>query len=183
MKLSTLVPLLPAVLAFTPPSPGLSYLGHATIAAFAPYRIGPSTFGNRNVYPLAGGTFTGPVFNATVPAYGGDWGLGNPAEGTFYVDARYQLHTTDGVDIYVEANGPQQPEGVLHTRVRFEAGSDTPYGWLSGIVAVGITTPVLGSEGQVEGIEIDLWRLVNPSSVVGKGKGKGKGRGRKRRVA
>lgn len=93
--------------------------------------------------------------------------------GNFYVDARYQLKTTDGVDIYVSANGPQQPEGVLHTRVRFEAGSDTPYGWLSGIVAVGITTPVVDEDGQVEGIEIDLWRMTSPSTIAGKGK-KGK---------
>ncbi|KAK4656493.1 hypothetical protein QC762_204795 [Podospora pseudocomata] len=173
MKLSTLLPLFPLATASAPASPGLSYLGHASIAASAPFNIGSSTFGSRTVFPLAGGTFIGPLFNATVPAYGGDWGLGNPVAGNFYVDARYQLKTTDGVDIYVSANGPQQPEGVLHTRVRFEAGSDTPYGWLSGIVAVGITTPVVDEDGQVEGIEIDLWRMTSPSTIAGKGK-KGK---------
>ncbi|KAK4174845.1 hypothetical protein QBC36DRAFT_379823 [Triangularia setosa] len=173
MKLSTLLHLLPFALASTPPSPGLSYFGQATISVSAPFPIGPGPFGNRNIFPIAGGTFTGPLFNATIPAFGGDWGLGDPNLGNFYIDARYQLHTTNGADIYVEANGPQQPDGVLHTRVRFEAGTDKGYGWLNGIVSVGIVTPALGEEGEVAGIEIELWRLESPV-VEGKGEGKGK---------
>ncbi|KAK0742240.1 hypothetical protein B0T21DRAFT_434194 [Apiosordaria backusii] len=170
--ITSLLPTFSLALA-TPTPPGLSYLGHANISVSTPFPVGPGPFGQRNIFPIAGGNFTGPVFNATIPAFGGDWGLGDPAQGNFYVDARYQLHTTDGADIYVEANGPQQPDGRLHTRVRFEAGTDKGYGWLNGVVGVGVVTPRLG-EGEggqgVEGIGIEVWRLE--SLVVG-GEGKG----------
>ena len=109
---------------------------------------------------------------ASIPGFGGDWGLGDPLAGNFYIDARYQLQTPDGADILVTANGPQQPDGVLHTRVKFETGHPDYY-WLNGIVAVAITTP----NADVSGITVDIWRMEKPATrPEGKGKGKGKRR-------
>ncbi|KAK0666871.1 hypothetical protein QBC41DRAFT_348491 [Cercophora samala] len=164
MKLpSLLLSIIPLSLAQTPPSPGLSYIGRTHISLGTPFPVGPGPFGNRSILPITGGNFTGPIFNATVRAFGGDWALGDPAQGNLYLDARHQLLTEDGADIFVEANGPQQADGVIHCRVRWEAGTDKGYAWLNGVVGVGILTPRFEEGGDgVEGIVVELWGLVTP---------------------
>ncbi|KAK3986369.1 hypothetical protein QBC44DRAFT_402710 [Cladorrhinum sp. PSN332] len=190
---STLAISLPHGATSTPTPPSLTYLGTANITLSPPVPVGPGPRGSRNFFPITNGSFTGPLFSgmqdplplpslpatklttpkASIPSYGGDWSLGDGAAGTFYVDARYQLHTTDGVDIYVEANGPQQPEeGVVHTRVKFETGN-AKYYWLNNVVGVGIVTPGPGNGY----IVVELWRVLTLGEArEGKGKGKGKGR-------
>ncbi|KAK4222728.1 hypothetical protein QBC38DRAFT_518589 [Podospora fimiseda] len=166
---------LPAIEATTPIAPTLSYIGTANITLSPPIPIGPGPRGNRNFFPITDGSFTGPLFTASIPHYGGDWSLGDPIAGTFYVDARYQLLTDDGANIYVEANGPQQPEeGVVHTRVKFETG-DARYYWVNNFVGVGIVTPGEGNEY----IVVEMWAVSTQGETHGKRKGKGKGKGRK----
>lgn len=92
-----------------------------------------------------------------VPGYGGDWGYGNPFAGDFWIDARYQLQTPDGANIYIQANGPQQPSGLLHTRVTLETGHPDWF-WLNSAVAIGITT--LAPSGTT--IFVELWSMVAP---------------------
>ncbi|KAK0648099.1 hypothetical protein B0T16DRAFT_295101, partial [Cercophora newfieldiana] len=121
----------------TPPSPTFSYLGRFNATLDTPVAVGVGQFGDRNFFAITGGTFTGPVFNATILPYGGDWGLGDPTTGGFYVDARYQLQTADGANIYGESNGPQQDLTTIHTRVRFETGHKD-YKWINKAVVVGI---------------------------------------------
>ncbi|GAB1315646.1 Feruloyl esterase [Madurella fahalii] len=149
----------------TPTTPRLSYLGTANITIAPPIPVGPGPFGNRNIFAVTGGRFDGPRITATVPAVGGDWSLGDPTAGNFYADVRYQMHTADGADILVEANGPQQPEGVVNIRVRFETGHPA-YSWLNSVVSVGIVSR--GPDAAY--VIIDLWQMEAPATE-GKGKG------------
>ena len=52
-----------------PPTPGLSYLGTATISIASPFKVGPGPLGDRNVYPITGGSFTGPNFTGMFTTY------------------------------------------------------------------------------------------------------------------
>ncbi|GAB1314604.1 Scytalone dehydratase [Madurella fahalii] len=140
-----------------PRAPGLTYLGTANITLAPPIPVGPGPRGDRNIFAITGGIFSGPRLSGTIPGFGGDWGLGDPTAGNFYVDARYQIQTAEGANIMVEANGPQQPEGILHTRNRFETGHPDYY-WLNNIVAIGIVQP--GPD--VKYIIVDLWKMESP---------------------
>ncbi|KAK5658067.1 hypothetical protein OQA88_2623 [Cercophora sp. LCS_1] len=152
--------LLQTVSSTTPPQPSLSYLGTARINLKPPIQLGVGPLGARNIFPINGGSFSGPNLTATIPVFGGDWGLGDPTQGNFYVDAKYQLETPDGAHILVEANGPQQPEGVVHTRNKFETGHPDYY-WLNNVVAIGIVQPT----ADVTAIVIDLWRMHTPEGL------------------
>lgn len=96
----------------------------------------------------------------------------------FYnLDARYAIRTADGHHIYVKALGvfrpgpgvdfvydPEKKQGKTEflqddveyfTHITFEAGGDTPYNWMNGIVAIGALQSVGGAA------VIDCWRLTN----------------------
>ena len=77
------------------------------------------------------------------------------SHGTFRADARYQLRTDDGANIYVQVNGPSQGEGHAQSRIILETGNEDYY-WLNDIVVVGVTT--LGHGW----VAVDAWELVSP---------------------
>ena len=85
---------------------------------------------------------------------GAEWGVTDP-NGTFRADARYQLKTDDGANIYVQLNGPSKGEGHAQSRITLETGSEEYY-WLNDIVVVGVTT--LGKGW----VAVDAWELVSP---------------------
>ena len=75
---------------------------------------------------------------------GADWVLAD-SFGTVHADARYNLVTDDGDNIFIQTNGPgQTPDGLAvklgHLRMTFETGSQKYY-WLNNIIAVGILRP------------------------------------------
>lgn len=102
---------------------------------------------SRSQVPLT--TSKGKVLNL-----GAEWGV-TDSNGTFRADARYQLKTDDGANIYVQVNGPSQGEGHSQSRIILETGSEEYY-WLNDILAVGITT--LGHGW----VAVDAWELVSP---------------------
>jgi hypothetical protein len=94
------------------------------------------------------------VITGKVLDLGADWGLVDK-NGTFSADTRYQLQTDDGANIFIRTEGPSQPDGHLHLRMKFETGS-AKYYWLNNIVAVGILTSGNGY------VLIDGWQLESP---------------------
>ncbi|KAK4161236.1 hypothetical protein QBC43DRAFT_358029 [Cladorrhinum sp. PSN259] len=138
----------------TPTAAGLTHLGTANLTIGTTVPIGAGPRGDRNFYPVVGGSFSGPAISGTVFPSGGDWGLGDQTAGQFYVDARFILHTADGANIYIEANGPQQPDGTFYTRIKLETGNETYY-WLNGVVAVGVTT----IDPSFQFLISEFWRL------------------------
>lgn len=91
---------------------------------------------------------------------GADWGIVD-SNGLFWADARYNLRTDDGAEIFVQTSGPGQPDGTNHLRVIFETGSEKYY-WMNNILAIGILTNGTTTDG-TRWAALDAWQ-VNTSA-------------------
>lgn len=69
----------------------------------------------------------------TVLNLGADWGLSDSTE-SFFPDTRYNLHTSDGYDVYIRTRGAYQPDGTAYLSGQFEASRDQPYNWMNNVV-------------------------------------------------
>ncbi|GAA3303891.1 DUF3237 domain-containing protein [Dactylosporangium vinaceum] len=66
--------------------------------------VGATPGGERRVYPIVGGSFTGAAFTGSVLSGGADWQL-VLADGTALIDTRYLLRTDDGALVYIRTRG------------------------------------------------------------------------------
>ncbi|OJJ01839.1 hypothetical protein ASPVEDRAFT_83362 [Aspergillus versicolor CBS 583.65] len=144
----------PVAAALSPNPPTLEFLYSLNATVGEPIEVGNGPSGERVAIPVTGGTFKGPRLSGKVLNVGAEWGVTDP-NGTFRADARYQLKTDDGANIYVQLNGPSKGEGHAQSRITLETGSEEYY-WLNDIVAVGVTT--LGKGW----VAVDAWELVSP---------------------
>lgn len=97
---------------------------------------------------------------------------GSAAQAFYHLDARYAIVTEDGHYILVNAKGVfrlgpgvpdtgreeptvSQDEAEYFSHLTYEAPGDSPYGWMNGIVAVGVMTM------WEEKVVIDAYRLTN----------------------
>lgn len=115
--------------------------------------VGATPSGKRFIAYVTGGTFEGPRLKGRVLPGGGDWVIQRP-DHVFQLDVRITLETDDGAMIYSTYRGArhgsrevmrriasgqsvQADEYYFRTTPYFETGSEK-YGWLGGIVSVGI---------------------------------------------
>lgn len=95
--------------------------------------VGASKLGQRQLFPITGGSVSGPSLTARVVPGGADWQLVRP-DGVVELDARYLLETEDGVRIQVRNRGLLNAvDGGVYFRTtpEFEAPNDSPYGYLN----------------------------------------------------
>ncbi|KAB5545837.1 hypothetical protein GE09DRAFT_1205184 [Coniochaeta sp. 2T2.1] len=125
--------------ATAPKAPGLTWLYSVNITGGETTVFGQGPRGIRFAVAILGGAFSGPKLNGTVLPIGGDWPLldANNSNGTVTLDVRQTFATDDGAFIQVFQTGASQPDGLTHTRLAFETGSEKYY-WLNAVVAVGI---------------------------------------------
>jgi hypothetical protein len=119
----------------------------------APLEIGNTPSGERRIFPIDGGQFEGPRLKGKALAGGSDAMLVR-ADGVVQPDVRLILQTDDGQLIFMRyggmrhgppevmerlARGDQVDPAAYYFRIvpQFETGS-TKYGWLNGIIAVGV---------------------------------------------
>jgi hypothetical protein len=134
------------------------FLFDLSLTLQAPLDIGAGPEGHRLIVMTSGGRFEGPRLSGTVlPLTGADWPRIR-SDGTFALDARTCLRTTDGALIYVTyggrlvASSPELLSAVLdltrddpvdpssyyfRTHMTFET-SDASTAWLNGVLAVGV---------------------------------------------
>ena len=101
---------------------------------------GATPYGERNIIPITGGTFSGPKIKGKVLPGGWDWQL-TTKTGCFKIQADYMIQTEDGAIINVVNKGtscktPKEKAGRLLTVPVFEAPTG-PYEWLNGGAYVG----------------------------------------------
>ena len=117
----------------------------------APIPVGPSSWGNRLIFPVTGeGLVKGPRLNGRIHHFGGDWGIIR-ADYCFELDVRIVIETGDGALIHAAYRGinpmtkaqvdrflaGELPKGmVLYVTPRFET-SHEKYQWLTRLQAVG----------------------------------------------
>ncbi|KAF4344548.1 hypothetical protein FBEOM_1516 [Fusarium beomiforme] len=111
---------------------------------------------SRIVLPIQGGYVNGPqIKGVIVEKSGADWAeVINPNK--ILVKAQGIYRTGPGVEEQVgERDTVTQDEMEYFTHIKFEAPGDSSYGWLNGVVAIGVMTM---SEGRPV---IDCYRLTN----------------------
>ncbi|KAF4966399.1 hypothetical protein FSARC_5908 [Fusarium sarcochroum] len=128
----------------------------------------------RVVLPIQGGTVNGPqIKGVIVEKSGADWAeVINPNKSFIRLNAMYTLRTDDGIHILVKAQGiyrtgpgvdesvgeretVTQDEMEYFTHITFEAPGESSYGWLNGVVAIGVMIMWQGKP------VIDCYRLTN----------------------
>lgn len=97
-------------------------------------KVGKTPYGDRNIVPITGGTFSGPHIKGTVMPGGWDWQLGVPG-GCFKLEANYMIRADDGTVINVLNKGTTcrdlaEPGARLITVPSFEAPIG-PHAWLN----------------------------------------------------
>ena len=127
-----------------------------------PLNIGPSYAGHRIIFDVESGVFEGNKLSGTLKPSGGDWLMRHP-DGSYTLDVRVCLETSDGALIYMSykgrwiipehlqqkvlsadtCNDVDKDEYYLRNLIMFET-SDVRYQWLNELVAVsqGYRTPV-----------------------------------------
>lgn len=161
MKKITLILLILSVLVMTPksspagdllPKPGLEFLFEVAATLAPPQELGKTTYGNRRVINITGGTVAGPKINGKVLAGGADWQIVRE-DGTADLMAKYSLMTDDGVIILVENTGirtaPKEvlarlakgedvnpSEYYMRTSAKMEVKAGSKYDWLNKAVII-----------------------------------------------
>ncbi|GAB3167512.1 DUF3237 domain-containing protein [Telluribacter humicola] len=92
-----------------------------TVAAIE--ELGPTPKGVRRVILITGGTFEGPAIRGEVVPGGFDWQIGR-ADGVTELEARYLLHTDDGVTITIVNQGLRHGPKEVMQRLAQGAGVD-----------------------------------------------------------
>lgn len=96
-----------------------------------------------------GSHFLGEVLNL-----GADWRL-TDANGAIRPDARYNIRTDDGTNIFVQTIGlPPGKDGRTMLRGQFETATNGPYAWMNDIAAVGVLT-----RNGTRSVSIDMWQV------------------------
>ncbi|KAL4792551.1 hypothetical protein BDV19DRAFT_392045 [Aspergillus venezuelensis] len=141
------------------PAPELSYLYTAYVYCRGTLMNEDGPKGTRRAIPIVGGNFTGPRLSGQILDLGADWGTVDPKTGIFSADTRYNLHTDDGADIFIQTSGPKAPSGNLHLRLMFETGHEEYY-WLNSVLAIGRLTNVYsGNDSSI--LKIDAWNFAS----------------------
>lgn len=110
-------------------APDLEYLGRWHVELTAPvWDLGEtSDLGTRRIFPITGGTFSGPRIKEKILNNGADWQIVTK-DGVSIIDTRYLLQTDDGAYIYLQTKGFRHgPPDVLEKVARGEKVDPTEY--------------------------------------------------------
>jgi len=116
------------------------FLFEADVTLKEPINIGDTPYGQRVIYPVAGGTFEGPELKGKILANGGDWLTRLDAK-TSKLDVRAVFETSEGERVYTYYEGfIHNAEGdnyYFRTNPVFQTSSEK-YSWLNHTIAVGV---------------------------------------------
>lgn len=120
-------------------TPRVEFVFEEFVTLRASIHPGETPFGDRNIVPITGGTFTGPNIRGKVMAGGWDWQLVTKT-GCHSLQADYMIQTDDGAIINVVNKGTScaspGSNARLITTPTFEAPLG-PHAWLNGGAFVG----------------------------------------------
>ena len=154
-------------------TPQLEFVMQLRVTLGQPYSLGETRHGHRNVIPITGGTFEGPLLKGTILNGGADYQLANADGSRTELEAIYSIQTDDGTYIHVRNRGiiatskpghpqggntkdmPVQPSFYFKAAPQFEAPSDSPYAWLNN--ALYVCQPQW--DQQFKGILLNVWMV------------------------
>jgi len=127
-----------------PSAPALEWLLTYDVDFDLPATTGDGPTGQRVIWPVRSGKFTGPRMSGNLHSLGGDWALVN--NGTTFLDVRYQFITSDDAVIYVHGSGVTTSTGALHGQLQFETGA-TKYYWMNRVIGIALGKASFGLNG------------------------------------
>jgi hypothetical protein len=120
-------------------TPHLEFVFEESVTLGASIHPGETPFGERNIVPITGGTFSGPNIRGKVLSGGWDWQLATKS-GCHSIQADYMIQADDGAIINVINKGTTCASPGANTRLitipTFEAPLG-PHAWLNGGAYVG----------------------------------------------
>ena len=133
------------------PEPTLEFLFEENVLLEPAQELGVTTYGNRRIINIVGGTFEGPRLKGKILSGGADWQTVRE-DGTADLVAQYTLQTDDGALIYIVNKGVRHAspevlermkngenvdpsEYYMRTAATFET-SHEKYKWLNKVIAV-----------------------------------------------
>lgn len=157
---------------FDAPNPRLEHLYDMHVDLELPQMIGAAPAGNRQIWIVKGGTFSGPKIRGELLPGGGDWALAR-TDGVVQLDVRATARTDDGALVYATygglivlsaeqmgrlLGGGEVPinEYYFYTNPMFQTG-DERYAWLNQVIAIGRGKAVPG------GVEYRVWAVQDPT--------------------
>ena len=128
-------------------APKLEFVFEEFVSLGSSVHPGNTPFGERNIVPITGGTFSGPKIRGKILPGGWDWQL-TTKNGCVSIQANYMIQTDDRAVINVDNRGalcsPSEKHSRNLTSPRFEAPLGA-YDWLNSGAYV----------GTLEGTQID----------------------------
>ena len=143
-------------------TPQLEFVMQLKVTLGESYSVGTTPQGKRNVIPITGGTFEGPLLRGTILNGGADYQLTDADGNRTTLEAIYSIRTDDGVNIHVRNRGiiydgkdeHGQPTFYFKAAPQFEAPKDSPYAWLNN--AIYVCSPDFSQQG---GITLNVWKV------------------------
>ena len=144
-------------------TPQLEYVMQLKVTLGEAYSVGETPEGRRQVIPITGGTFEGPLLKGTILNGGADYQMADPKTNRTSIEAIYSIKTDDGVYIHIRNKGiictgqneQGQPSFYFKAAPKFEAPNDSKYAWLNN--AIYVCSPTFG--GNFQGIVLNVWKV------------------------
>ncbi len=144
-------------------TPQLEFVLQLRVTLGEAYAVGETPRGRRNVVPITGGTFEGPLLKGTILNGGADYQMGNADGSRTEIEAIYSIRTDDGVNIHIRNCGiittskdaEGRPSFYFKCAPRFEAPADSRYAWLNNSIFVCQPTWVQ----DFKGIVLNVWKV------------------------
>ena len=143
-------------------TPEMEFVMQLNVTLGEAYMVGETPAGKRNVIPITGGTFEGPLLRGTIINGGADYQLISADGKRTTLEAIYSIKTDDGVNIHVRNQGiiysgkdaSGKDSFYFKAAPKFEAPQDSKYNWLNN--AIYVCAPSFGTQGA---ITLDVWRV------------------------
>ena len=143
-------------------TPQMDFVMQLKVTLGEAYSVGKTPQGTRNVIPITGGTFQGPLLHGTILNGGADYQLTSADGSRTTLEAIYSIRTDDGTTIHVRNRGiisnAKDENGkesfYFKAAPQFEAPDDSRYAWLNH--AIFVCAPDFTQKG---GITLNVWKV------------------------
>ena len=138
-------------------TPQLEFAMQLRVTLDNAYVVGETPHGRRQVIPITGGTFEGPLLKGTILSGGADYQLGSADGSRTELEAIYSIRTDDGVNIHVRNRGLICTGESFYFKAapQFEAPADSKYAWLNN--AIFVCQPEWNNS--FKGIVLNAWKV------------------------
>ena len=144
-------------------TPQLEFVMQLKVTLDQAYSVGEIPNGRRQVIPITGGTFEGPLLKGTILNGGADYQRSSTDGKRTEIEAIYSIKTDDDVYIHIRNRGlicsgttdDGKPQFYFRCAPQFEAPVGSRYEWLNN--SLFLCAPSFSRD--FKGITLNVWRV------------------------